>query len=228
MDLAPFSSCTYQLLRQLEELAGVTPSSVLVDVGCGIGGVALWFAREHGCQVVGIDRCGDAIEIASHRAREWGLSTRARFQTGDFCASGLASASADAMVSVDAFTATDGIEAALAEVRRVLKPGGRFVFTARELREKGRHFKSIGKDWGKALPRYGFEEVHVTVRPNVSELWGSIYKQWLQHESALRKELQAETVDALIKEARSGIPSMSENRNWLLIAAKHGARPPEI
>lgn len=191
----------------------------MVDLGCGIGGAGLWFARKHEVQLVGIDRCGDAIAIATRRAIEWGLSKKATFVIGDFCNTGLASASADVVFSIDAFTATEDIESALGEVRRILKPKGNFAFTARELSVKGRHFPAIGSDWGKGLEKYGFTDISILNRANVSELWKSIYGQWLRYEADLRKEMRSETVDALIAEAHSGIPSMNEDRPWYLIRA---------
>ena len=219
VEVAPFSSCTLELLEELERQINAKPGMALVDLGCGIGGVGLWFARKHLIQLIGIDRCPDAISIANERSVEWGLSKRAKFETGDFCNTGVKSDSADVVISIDAFTATEDIESALREVRRILKPEGVFVFTARELSVKGRHFQSIGPDWRKGLEKNGFSDVCIINRPNVSNLWKNVYSQWLKYESDLRKELLPETVDALIAEAHTGIPSMNENRPWYLIRA---------
>lgn len=219
IEVFPFSSCTYQLLEQLAQQLSLTPNMSLVDMGCGTGGVGLWLAREHEIQVIGIDRCSDAIAIANSRAVEWDLSRQANFVVGDFCNSGLVTASVDAIFSIDAFTATDDIENAFVEIRRVLKPKGDFVFTARELSTSGRHYKTIGSDWKKGLEQYGFQDVRVINRPNVSGLWKSLYSQWLKREAELRKQLCAEAVDALVAEARRGIPLMDDGREWLLIRA---------
>ena len=218
-EVAPFSSCTYQLLQQLEQQLKLKENSVLVDLGCGAGGVGLWLARKNTVQLIGIDRCDDAVEIATSRAIEWRLSKRAAFSVGDFCNTGLASASVDAVFSIDAFTAAEDIKGALAEVRRILKPRGRFVFTARQLGVTGRHFPAIGQNWGSGLERLGFDDIDIIKRPNVSELWKSVYDQWLKHETELRRELCRETVDALVEEANQGIPMMNDDRPWYLIRA---------
>lgn len=218
-ELAPFSSCTFELLEELERQFTITPGATLVDLGCGIGGAGLWFARKHSLQLIGIDRCGDAVAIANQRAIEWGLSQRASFAIGDFCNSGLSSASADIVLSIDAFTATNDIEGALEEVRRILKPGGVFAFTARQLGPEGRHFAAIGEDWVSGLEGNGFADVRVMERHNVSELWKKVYELWLTYETDLRKELLPETVDALIEEANKGIPLTSQSRPWYLIRA---------
>ncbi len=218
-ELAPFSSCTFEFLDELERQVAFKPCTTLVDLGCGTGGVGLWFARKHSLQLIGIDRCGDAVAIAGQRAIEWGVNQKARFAIGDFCDTGLVSSSADIVLSIDAVTATNDIGSALVEVRRILKPRGAFVFTVRQLGPKGRHFKAIGEDWASGLERNGFKDVRVMVRPNVSELWRKVYGLWLKHESELRKELLPETVDALIDEANRGIPLTRENRPWYLIKA---------
>ena len=223
VELAPFSSCTFELLEELERQITIKPGMALVDLGCGIGGMALWFARKHQAYLTGIDRCDDAIAIARKRSNEWGLSKKAKFATGDFCNTGVTSSSTDVVLSIDAFTATNDIESALGEVRRILKPQGIFVFTVRELGVKSRHFQSIGSDWGKGLEKHGFRDVVILNRPHISALWKSVYSQWLKYESDLRRELRQETVDALISEAQTGIPSMNENRSWYLIRASVGA-----
>lgn len=223
VEVSPFSSCTHQLLEQLVQQLELKPDMSLVDLGCGIGGVGLWLAKRYKIQVVGIDRCSEAISIATNRASEWGLSQQATFLTGDISNTGLASGSADAIFSVDAFTAAENIENALAEVRRVLKSKGKFVFSAREPGKNGRHYKTIGPDWKMGLERLGFEDVRIIDRPHVPGLWKSIFRQWLSHEAELRNELCAEAVDALVAEARSGIPLMDEDRPWYLIRATVGA-----
>lgn len=218
-ELAPFSSCTYELLGDLERQVPITSGAVLVDLGCGTGGPGLWFARKQPLQLIGIDRYGVAVAIANQRAVEWGICQNASFAIGDFSDTGLASASADFVLSIDAFTATNHIESALEEVRRIPKPGGTFVFTARQLGPNGRHIKAIGEDWASGLERNGFKDVHAMHRPNVSEFWKKVYWLWMKYESDLRKEFLPKTVDALIDEASRGIPLTRESRPWYLIRA---------
>ena len=56
-------------VRELAQAAGVTRSSVVVDVGCGLGGSARVLAAEFGCQVIGIERdaarCNDARQLTA-------------------------------------------------------------------------------------------------------------------------------------------------------------------
>ncbi|HTI40680.1 MAG TPA: methyltransferase domain-containing protein [Vicinamibacterales bacterium] len=56
-------------VRELAHAAGVTPSSVVLDVGCGLGGSARVLAAEFGCHVIGIERdaarCNDARQLTA-------------------------------------------------------------------------------------------------------------------------------------------------------------------
>ncbi len=222
VQVSPFSSCTHRLLQQLGQQLGLQPGEVLIDLGCGTGGVGLWLAQKQNARLIGVDRCSDAIGIAAKRAPAWDLVHSASFVVGDFCKTGLASAVANAVFSVDAFTATDDIERALSEVRRILRPKGTFVFTTRELISNGRHYEKMKGDWSIGLGQNGFEIRNIQNRSEVSGLWQCLYSQWLKHETELRQELQKETVDALIKEANDGMPKMSDGRPWCLITATRG------
>ena len=221
--VAPFSSCTNRLLQKLDQGLVLSPSKVLVDLGCGTGGPGLWLAKKKGVKLIGIDRCRDAISIATDRVVEWELTEPAAFSIGDFSETGLAPAVADAVISIDALPATQDIKIALSEVRRILKPNGAFVFTARELGPNSRHYKDLGFHWSKGLEQMGFDIVSISERPEVSSLWRNLYGQWLKNESGLRRELQEATVDALIEEAQRGIPKMNDERPWYLIKAASGA-----
>jgi ubiquinone/menaquinone biosynthesis C-methylase UbiE len=218
-EAAPFSSCTKQLLQQLTQRLRSQPGSVLVDLGCGTGGVGLCLARDLHLTLLGIDSCADAIAIATQRASEWRLAQSAAFAVGDFCATGLEAHCADSVVSIDALPAARDVEAALAETQRILRPNGHLIFTTREPSPHNERHARLGSGWREGLTLAGFEAVEVVERPEVSMLWRSVYTQWIQHEGALRRRLAQRTVDELIDEARRGMPLLDDGRPWLLAAA---------
>jgi len=97
----------------------------VLDLGCGAGNNVCFLARE-GFEVVGIDGSQTAIEFARQRLADENL--HAELMVRDFSTLGLDHSSFDCVIDRGALTHNrrQVIEAALDEVRRVLKPGGVF------------------------------------------------------------------------------------------------------
>lgn len=106
------------------ELIGTGPDQRLLDVGCGSGASAVLAARELGCEVVGLDLGENALLAAREAAASAGVGGRATFVRGDAGSLPCGEASFDgALCECTISTLTDKA-AALAELRRVLRPGG--------------------------------------------------------------------------------------------------------
>lgn len=99
----------------------------ILEVGCGTG-ANLWFAAREGFRVAGVDGSASAIATAQQRFRDDGLSGDLR--VADFIALPFADASMGLVIDRGSLTCcgTTALRAALAEIHRVLKPGGRFLF----------------------------------------------------------------------------------------------------
>lgn len=72
------------LLERVEE-AGLEDRTVL-DLGCGMGGLALEALRRGASRATGIDISAASIEVARRRAAGAGLADRATFEVGDAAA----------------------------------------------------------------------------------------------------------------------------------------------
>ncbi len=73
-------------LRQTQLHAALTKISAemkLLDIGCGIGGPARYFATVFGCRVTGIDITPEYINVARLLTEKVGLSSRIQFDCGD-------------------------------------------------------------------------------------------------------------------------------------------------
>jgi len=104
--------------------------SRLLDVACGSGGPSLRAARRSGCRVHGIDLHDDAVKTARRQAEEAGLTDRATFEQVDAGETlPFADAAFDALICVDAINHLPDRAQTLREWARILKPGGRLVFT---------------------------------------------------------------------------------------------------
>ncbi len=119
-------------LERLARALQVGPGHTVADLGCGHGGPSVWVARQTGASLIGVDLSPVGIDLARRRAAESGLSTQVRFEVGDVAATGLPDASCDAAMSLDVFPFVPDKAAALREVARILRLGGRFAFTTWE------------------------------------------------------------------------------------------------
>ena len=93
----------------------------LVDIGCGEGQVARLGAARRGMQAVGVD--GARAQVLEGRARAGGP----QYCQGSATSLCLRDGSVDAAVACLVFEHIDDVDAAIAEVARVLAPGGRFL-----------------------------------------------------------------------------------------------------
>lgn len=108
----------------LRELAGY---DIVLDVGCGDGQIGRAVARTHGSRVIGVDPTWNQVVVAKERGdREQGCNVdvmraeAARLPMVDGCV--------DAVVACLVFEHISDVDSAIAEVSRVLRPGGRFAF----------------------------------------------------------------------------------------------------
>ncbi len=108
----------------------VGASSLLLDVACGSGGPTLRIARRSGCRVHGIDIEEAAVRAANRQAEGAGLAARARFDTQDASQQlPFADEAFDALICIDAVTHLPDRARVFCDWARVLRPGGRLVFT---------------------------------------------------------------------------------------------------
>ena len=112
------------------EWLAVGPDSSLLDVACGSGGTTLRIARLRGCDVLGIDIHAQAVATARTAAERMGLASHASFQETDGAKRlPFQDGSFDALICVDAVNHLPNRPGVFAEWARVLRPGGRLVFT---------------------------------------------------------------------------------------------------
>jgi SAM-dependent methyltransferase len=115
--------------RFLDWLA-LGPAASVLDVACGAGGPTLRLARQTGAAVIGVDIHRDGVAAAADQARRLGLAERARFEQVDASQPlPFPSASFDVVICIDAINHLPDRPAVLTEWARVLKPGGRALFT---------------------------------------------------------------------------------------------------
>lgn len=102
------------------------PGMRLLDVGCGLGGAARYFAHEHGCRVVGIDLSEEYVNVANALAARVGLDERVSCEQGSVQALPFEPESFDGAYMFHVGMNVEDKSRLFAEVHRVLAPSGRF------------------------------------------------------------------------------------------------------
>ena len=108
----------------------LSPGKTLLDVACGAGGPALRIAAATGCSVAGVDVHDHAISTARSLAAQRGLSQRAEFRVVNAAERlPFPDASFDAITCIDAINHLPDRRRIIEDWTRLLKPGGRLLFT---------------------------------------------------------------------------------------------------
>lgn len=97
----------------------------VLDVGCGAGGKTMYYASLGVKRVVGMDILEKYRAEAEDLARELGFEGVFEFVCGDAARTGFPDGAFDTVIMNDAMEHVDRPDLVLAEVRRILRPGGR-------------------------------------------------------------------------------------------------------
>ena len=130
VDLGQSSWLTAEEWLDFADRLGVTPASDVLEVGSGSGGPAVYLARERGCRVTGVDVNEHGVRTAREVARSQGVDGRVEFLAVDASRPlPFPAGRFDAIVSNDAMCHIRDRDAVLREWHRVLRPGGRALYT---------------------------------------------------------------------------------------------------
>jgi SAM-dependent methyltransferase len=129
-DLGQSSWLTATEWLEFADLLGIGVDADVLEVGSGSGGPAVYLAAERRCRVTGVDINEHGVRNAGALAQARGLGQRARFQVVDASRPlPFADATFDAIVSNDAMCHIADRPAVLRDWYRVLRSGGRILFT---------------------------------------------------------------------------------------------------
>jgi ubiquinone/menaquinone biosynthesis methyltransferase len=110
--------------KRLVSLAGVTRGVRALDLACGTGDIAFELASR-GASVTGLDVTHRMLQLAREKGRV--RSARVTFVTGDMMALPFAAHEFDIVTTGYGVRNVPVIAAAIAEIHRVLRPGGVFL-----------------------------------------------------------------------------------------------------
>jgi tocopherol O-methyltransferase len=135
--------------RVLATRADLNGDDRVLDAGCGVGGSAIWLARELGARVVGVNVVPGDIERGRRYARRRNVADRVTFELQDMTRTGFPDGSFDVVWAIESVCHVPDKRGFLAEARRLLKPGGRLVIADafRQRRPFGPADERLLHDW---------------------------------------------------------------------------------
>lgn len=115
------------LIEELLTWSQVQSATQILDVGCGIGGSALYLAQKFQAAVTGITLSPVQAKRATARAQEAGLTSQAQFRVADAMQMPFADQSFDLVWSLESGEHMPDKAQFLQECCRVLRPGGTLI-----------------------------------------------------------------------------------------------------
>jgi SAM-dependent methyltransferase len=209
-ELRPYGFTTWTLLREIGTRLDLRAGQTLLDLGTGEGGIGLWLAQEHHTRLIALDFSAEALRAAERFAAGRNTRVEREYRQADFTDTGLAAASVDAAVCFDVLHYLADRDAALREVRRILRPGGRIACTVFEL---------AGEDYRSTVEDAGLRVLHCAEVAGWREPTRRIFELWLDNADAMRAELGEAVAATLLAEAAEVVTGLGERRYLLLVAS---------
>lgn len=113
--------------RKLARMASIDSTTLLLDIGCGIGGAARSLCQDFGCQVRGIEPVSSYCDLATLLTRKAGLAGKIDFYCGAATSLPFGDDTFDVVWMQHVHMNVQDKPIMFAEIARVLREGGRLA-----------------------------------------------------------------------------------------------------
>ena len=218
--------------------ADLSPGQSILEVACGYGALARHLAKRHGAEVLATNISERELDWARELTRKAGLEQQVGFAYADFHQLQHGDASFDQYWSQEAFLHAVDKAQVLAEAHRVLKPGGRLVFTdilvrqgtPEEVRE--RIYQRVNapemwdaEDYRRSLLNLGFT-IHVEEdwSTNVAPTYAWVRRQLEARRAEFEERIGRDLVDRTSQALKFWVDQAEAGRiGWLYVVAEKAA-----
>ncbi|HUS03737.1 MAG TPA: methyltransferase domain-containing protein, partial [Chitinophagaceae bacterium] len=122
-----FHEALLNINKIIAQHAHISKEDVGLDAGCGVGGSAIWMAKNIGCKVTGISLSERQISLANASAKKENVDQLVTFLQKDYTVTGFTDNSFDVIWAIESVCYVKDKTEFLREAYRILKPGGRLV-----------------------------------------------------------------------------------------------------
>jgi len=195
--------------ERMAEGVGLGPQHYVLDVGCGYGALARFLAQTHGCTVLATNISDKELDWGRELTAEAGLQDKVQFEWADFHELPYKDGTFDFYWSQEAFLHAADKNKVLSEAYRVLKPGGKLVFTDLLVRhgtpqaDREKIYDRVkspdmwdAPDYQDALKKVGFTiEQHEDWSDNVALTYAWVRGQLEQRRAEFEQRIGKDVVD---------------------------------
>ncbi len=152
----------HNMTEKIAQQAVLKADMQLADLGCGIGGPALYLAKKYNTKIDGVSITKKQVVQANDEAARMGIKDRAKFYAEDYCNTSLKSGAYDIVYGIESYCHAQDKSDVLKESARLLNQGGKlvvldFFWKGVERNEKDRAaMKNWAKSW--AVSDFAYEK----------------------------------------------------------------------
>ena len=177
-------------LQKYIDFKSSTEKKILLDIGCGFGGLGRWVSRKLDLHLIGIDFSEVAIKQAKttvgHKE-----SHRFQFHVSSFYETGLEKESIAAAISLDALYLATNPFRAFNEIGRILQSNAPLMFTVylESFDSDQNRFNINFVDWKSVLQSTGFSIIHCS---DTTQCWRIQMRKKHEHRWSRQEKIREE------------------------------------